>query len=417
MKKVKGFVLIFTLFIIGLVTLVASTFFISAYNEFAAAETASNNMRAYYIAEAGLAKKFMDLRSGNINPLSENFTILAGISGSYSVTVTLVGGGVMPTYRLDSAGYYKTTTKAVSLTLKQISCARYAYLTNSERRSGNRIWFITNDYMRGPLHSNDQLNISGNPTFDGCVSSSDSSINYYHGGPPNDNPDFRESLTLGAPEIELPKLAEIMGNIRDAAMEDDLHLTGNTSIVLLSNGTMNVTNNPRGWTNYNIPIPPNGAVYVSNGYVDVSGTLKGQLTIGTNNEIYITNNILYQTDPRTDPTSTDLLGLVAQNNVIVSSSAPYNLEIDGYIVALNSSFTVENYWSGLKGVLTVFGGITQERRGPVSTFNPATNQKVSGYTKDYNYDERLEDVAPLHFPPARDVDNRVIYRKVKWSEH
>jgi hypothetical protein len=111
-----------------------------------------------------------------------------------------------------------------------------------------------------------------------------------------------------------------------------------------------------------------------------------------------------------------LLGLVAQNNVTVASSAPYNLEIDGYIVALNSSFTVENYWSGLKGTLTVFGGITQERRGPVSTFDPSTNQKLSGYTKDYRYDERLENEAPLHFPPARDADNRIVYRKVKWSE-
>lgn len=417
MRKIKGFALIFTLFIILLITLVAGALFVIAYNDFAAAETTSNTMRSYYIAEAGLAKKFMDLRSGNTNSISENFTITTGISGRYSVDVTTVGIGASTTYKLQSTGYYKNTAKSVSLTLKQMSCARYAYLTNREKTTGRLIWFITRDFMRGPLHSNDQLNIAGNPTFDGPVSSSSSSINYYNGGPPRDNPDFRESLTLGAPTIELPNLSEITGNIRDAAMSDDMHLTGNAKIVLLSNGTMNVTNEARKWTDYNVPLPPNGAVFVSGGYVEVSGVLSGQLTIGTNNQLYITNNILYQNDPRINSDSTDLLGLVSQNNVIIDSNAPYNLEIDGYIVALNSSFSLENYASVNKGVLTVLGGITQERRGPIGTFNSSTNQKVSGYTKNYNYDDRLENIAPLHFPPLRDSNNRIVYKRVKWSEN
>lgn len=413
----------FTLLMVALIILIIVTFSVIPYNELVAAENAGNYIRAYHIAEAGIAKKFMDLRStGSTTSLSENFTIVSGSTGTYSVTVDTVQGGEFPAYRMTSLGTYKNRQRQISFTVKQISCARFAYLSNDEDMMSwggpQPIWFISGDIIRGPLHTNDRLNISGDPIFEGPVSSSGAAINYYHGGPPNDNPDFRQTLSLGAPIIQLPSAAEIITNIRTQAQQPEgLYLTGDSIITLRANGTMDVTNAAKEWFSpHNMPIPSNGALFVNSGYADVSGVLAGSLTIGTTNSIYVVNNLLYNNDPRTNPNSTDVLGLVAQNNVYVDKNAPYDVEIDAYIVALNTSFGVENYYGALKGTLSLYGGLTQYRRGPVGTFNGATGTKVSGYTKNYSYDSRFQDTAPPYFPPARDSDGRIIYIKILYTE-
>lgn len=420
--KINGFVLVYTLALIILLVLITGTFFVIPYNEIAQATAAAGAVKAYYVAEAGIAKKFMELRSGNTNTLSENFTISAGQTGNYSVTATLVPGGGFAVYRLDSTGTFGQMTRTISFTVRQISYSRYAYFSNDEDRmywyGEVPIWFITGDTITGPLHSNDQLNISGDPVFMGPVTSTASTINYYHGGPPVDEPDFRGSLTLGVPAVTLPTPEEALTPIRNASQQaGGLYLTGNTVITLRPDGTMDVTNEARGWVEpHNMTLPANGAVYVDGGYVDIAGVLNGRLTVGTNRSIYVVNNLVYHDNPRINPLSTDILGLVAQNNVYVDSSAPSNIEIDASIVALNTSFGVENYNVGLKGILAIYGGIVQYRRGPIGTFNGATGEKVSGYTKDYIYDERLENVAPLYFPPARDAEGRIVYVRVLYTE-
>ena len=422
-KNRKGFVLIFALTITLLIVFIAGAFFVTAYNDLAMADTIVNSMRAYYLSDAGLAKKFMELRAGSTTAITgETFTYATGSSGSFSVAVTQVSAGVFSVYRLDSTGSYKGRSRISSLTLRQISCARFGYFSNFENQLywwwTRPVWFVTGDLLEGPVHTNDQLNIYGDPVFDGPVSSVSDTINYYHGGPPDDNPDFVQSLTLGAPSMQLPTAADIVNTTRTAAQQaDGVYLTGNTQITLVSDGTMNLTNTNKGWVNQNMTLPANSALFVDNGYVDISGVLNGQLTVGTNSNIYVVGDILYNNDPQADPASTDMLGLVSQNNVYVDSTAPYDLEIDAYIVALNTSFGVESYDYGLKGMLTILGGITQYRRGPIGTFNATTGDKISGYTKDYRYDSRLSGIAPAYFPPMRDSNNRIVYVKVLWTEN
>lgn len=415
----KGFALVFTLVILLIIIAIIASFIVIALGDLSLANRMANTTRAYYLAEAGLSRKFAELRGGSISNISGSITLSTGNTGNYSVTVTQTGGGAFPTYVLTSTGTYRNASKRLQLTVRQVSYSRYIYLTDTETRSGSRIWFIGVDIIRGPLHTNGQLNIVDNPTFEGPVSTVSSSINYYHGPPPLDNPDFRESLTLGAPRIQLPEASYILTGINEAANNGGLYLTGNTTITFLSNGTMNVTNTAMSWSNQNMSLPANGAIFVNNGNINLSGILAGQVTVGnqgSGKNIYILNNILYANDPRTDPSSTDMLGIVSGNNVIISSSAPNNLEIDGYILALNKSFYLENYASGMKGTLTLFGGITQDERGPVGTFNSSTGQKASGYTKDYVYDERFQNTAPAYFPPARDADGRIVYLKTLWAE-
>jgi hypothetical protein len=224
------------------------------------------------------------------------------------------------------------------------------------------------------------------------------------------NPQFNGGLSLNAGSITLPTSVT---QLRVAASSaDGAWYTGNTTIRLQSDGTMLVTNAARGWVNRSQPLPANGAIFVNGGNATVSGTLDGQLTIGTNRDLLIDNNLRYADNPRTNPQSNDILGLVSEQNVVVSQAAPNDLEVQASVMALGSSFTVERWWQGPpKGTLSVYGGIIQDSRGPVGTFSSSTGQQLSGYAKDYQYDQRLSALAPPFYPTTDE------YQDVLWQDN
>ena len=164
-------------------------------------------------------------------------------------------------------------------------------------------------------------------------------------------------------------------------------------------------------------IPGNGALYVGNGDVTVQGTLKGQLTIDTNQNVLIGGNIRYNTDPRTDSTSTDLLGLVANTNVTVKQNAPSNLEIDAYVVAMGGAFQLENFSTGgYKGDMVQFGGLMNKYCGPTGVIN-SQGVIIDGYNQLQYYDTRLQNTAPPWFTAAKDSANgRILYYKIDLKE-
>jgi hypothetical protein len=321
-------------------------------------------------------------------------------------------------------------TRQVVEILRTRSFARFAYFTNSEELQWlgrtYQVWFTGSDHLTGPVHTNDEFNIAGNPIFDGEVSSVSTSINYRSGGPPNDNPQFNAGLALGAARITAPISA---AKLRLAAASGGSWYEGNTTIRLQSNGTMLVTNAALGIVDQPTPAPSNSAVFVNGGNLTVSGTLDGKLTLGTSEDVIVDDSVTYLCDaenPASDPVdcdynpvsgkaqkNDDLLGLVAEKNVVISDDAPYDVDIYGTIMALNSSFTVEQWWDpgNLKGTLHVFGGIIQDSRGAVGTFYSTTGAKRSGYSKDYVYDSRLIETAPPFYPTTGD------YEKLLWQEN
>jgi hypothetical protein len=183
-----------------------------------------------------------------------------------------------------------------------------------------------------------------------------------------------------------------------------------------------------------------------NGDVFLQGQLNGRLTIAADNNIILFGSTTYAG-------SDDLLGLVANNYVqvyhpavsdVTSTNDDFcdgiyndtcNLELPGTstssttpslfsgttpgtstmatvtgdnalrnpdfyaaIVTVDHSFTVQNYQYGDDAPLdelTVVGAIAQRYRGAVGTFSGTTT--VSGYEKDYNYDQRLKYDSPPHF--------------------
>lgn len=132
-----------------------------------------------------------------------------------------------------------------------------------------------------------------------------------------------------------------------------------------------------------------------NGDAFVQGTVKGQVTVASDNFIYITGDLTYQN------VATDVLGLVGNNAVWVwnpmnsSSNAIYsakNRTIHAAILSVGHSFIVQNYaMGGSRGTLTVIGAIAQKFRGPVGNTAP------NGYDKNYKYDDRLFSISPPKF--------------------
>ena len=200
-------------------------------------------------------------------------------------------------------------------------------------------------------------------------------------------------------------------NLRAASTNGGLRLTGNSTVVLNSDGTMNVTNSDKKWKNKSMAMPANGALFVNNGTLTISGTLNGRLTAGATSDVILPNNLVYANNPRTNPASADMLGIISESDVMIDDNAPTNLEIDASIMALSTSFMLEN-WSTVspKGTLTVYGGIIQDQRGPVGTFNGSNGQKLSGYSKNYSYDPRMLATPPPFYPTTGD------YITLSWED-
>lgn len=147
------------------------------------------------------------------------------------------------------------------------------------------------------------------------------------------------------------------------------------------------------------------------GTVYVEGTLKGRSSIAADNNIVVTNNLLYSGGRN----GTDALGLIAKNSVKVYhpvkctgknylgscnawanlSGTLTNIEINAAILTLQHSFAVQMYYKGAKlGTLKIFGSIAQRFRGPVGTSGGSGG---TGYLKNYNYDTRLRYAPPPFF--------------------
>jgi len=179
----------------------------------------------------------------------------------------------------------------------------------------------------------------------------------------------------------------------------------------------------------------NGLLYV-NGEIkslkatEATGGLQGKMTIAATDDITITNDIKYKSiidNPLIDihddgvdlSPITDTLGLISEKDIVLdTSNSITDLEIHATLMALgdsirNQDYNLSSYYKDT-GILTIFGGLIQMKRGPVGTFNSGTNEIITGYDKDYNFDERMTnpilDAIPPYFPTTGN------YEPIYWME-
>jgi len=427
LRNNKGVALIFAFLVLAVLIAYSAAFISVGVSQNMTSDIFKRRAKAFNISEAGLDHAIVWLRAQGSPPVGNRTNPWGSVQsiggGTYSVLIAdlgAIGGtGNIRRYKITSTGSFGNMSRSLAAYVQVDNYARYIWFTDSETFGGTNVWFWSLDHLDGPTHTNGHFNIYGNPVFEGEVRSVDDYIRFYNNGnninlsqptnAPYDNPSFSEGINFGTEQITMPSQAL---SLRAAASSGGFFLTGDTTAVLNSNGTMNVTNSNKKWSNKNMALPANGALFINKGNLTISGTLDGRLTVGSSRDILIPGNIVYADDPRVNPSSDDVLGVIAESDVMIKSNAPVNLEIDGCIMAMNTSFILENYWQGpAKGTLTVYGGIIQDERGPVGTFNGSTGQKVSGYSKDYSYDLRLLGSPPPYMPTTGD------YITLSWEEN
>ncbi len=308
---------------------------------------------------------------------------------------------------------YEGYTVATEVLMQRDSFSKYSYYTNTQP---SNIWFLTGDTLSGPVHTNGTFRIAGEPVFEGLVTSPTSWIG--HSSYTN-NPEFNGGSNFSAPVKTIPAAEQLLA-IKNAAASGGINFTDIIRVEPKANGTVDV----RTWTGSNWSSTVNYDMSGTNGVLSsskdiyIEGTVSGALTIHSEEDIEIIGDIYYNDDPKTNPNSTDYLGLVSEGSVVVdrnahSASGSKDLNIYGSIMALNNSFYVENYTSCCnRGTLHVYGGIIQETRGPVGTFS--SGSIYSGFAKDYEYDTRLKYNVPPMFP--REAVFSILYWKDKLLE-
>jgi hypothetical protein len=333
---------------------------------------------------------------------------------------------------LDPATYGSAAAQQAATT----NCAHYYYVSARDPSKCTEIEFVGADRVDGPLHTNDELYICGNPTF-----GHQSSDHIESSSPlPTSHPGYRTDsgcsgsglggvighwtapahvLTLPPSNAELkadadPTTGILTGTNHIVLRKSDMLVNG-TATAYPSNGVIydqNDTCTPSYDTTQDYtPAVTNGTgcgdVYISS--LTGSSAPATDLTIAADNDIVIDGNI--------DHAAGNEIGLIANNFVRVyhpvdrsncgnsngnasdsdadaGHGSLSNLSIKAAILAINHSFIVDNWNCGSPlGSLSVTGAIAQKFRGPVGTNN--NGNVASGYAKNYSYDYTLR----YHQPP------------------
>ncbi len=369
-------------------------------------------------------------------------TMLDGAAGTFKIRVTGRSGNV---------------DRTINATLRRKGFFDYIYLTDFETldpdadsssstttttcakprslRSGCvTIVFADDDRIKGPLHTNDEtIAVCGAPEFgrsaqtvkDRVEVSGSSSPGWYNASCESGTPKFYTSdgkLARNAEPVNFPDTNDALETV---AANGGKVFTGKTRINFTSDGNMTVTNSNLVGSPKTMAAPDNQVIYVKAGagctlnslpsaatynegdncaVTYVSGTYKTSMTIASEGDIIIrpdgTNNsgiVRAASSPAT-------LGLIANRYVRVyhrvdtssgcdNADPEQNVRIDAAMLSLQHSFIVDNWFCGSHfGDLVVNGAISQKFRGPVGQGN-------AGFTKDYNYDDRLAYRSPPYFLP------------------
>jgi hypothetical protein len=177
-------------------------------------------------------------------------------------------------------------------------------------------------------------------------------------------------------------------------------------------------------------------IYVDGKVNSLAGTVQrlSQVTVSSENDIIITNNIVYEeftagsgtpgqpgyVPPNAEGT-TNLLGMLSWGgDVRIGTGAPNDINIHGTVMARNGIFTVDNYDSGSpRGAATLLGGAITQFYGAFGQFNPATGQQIHGYGRNFTYDGRMATGESLpYFPTMRTfiAFTNDITDRINWQE-
>jgi cytoskeletal protein CcmA (bactofilin family) len=293
---------------------------------------------------------------------------------------------------------------------QDVSFSSFGWLSVQE---GN-VFFTDGDSLWGKVHSNDNIHIDGSPVFMGKVTTSGLF------DPRNNSGRFNAGKETGVAEKPFPQnLSALKANATNITSTQNSELY----VEMISGGSGSgyaiiTTGNFRGSGGIKVDsILLSGTadnVIFSEENIHVKGTLDGRLSVASNKNLIIEGNTVYENPPdafHQDPglllvppvitltqnQTTDMLGLVALNDVVIPSSITSSININAAIFAKSGSFQADNWNDNHSGIwrINLVGSICQYQRGAVGQTNG------NGFKKSYRFDPRytLESDQNMH-PPS-----------------
>lgn len=324
---------------------------------------------------------------------------------SFSGGVLNVSVQVIDAYKnirqITATGTYHGTTSTVKVTLSPSKFSKFAYYSVSE---GGTIWWTGNDTVWGPFHTQDYLRSAYRPVFFGKASSLKSIIYY------SSNKSLHKPYFLGGYEsgVNLPLPTDGVDAMESVADAGGLKFTNKDTVYLyfVNDSLKYKFSYSASYTTVYLPdATVNGMIFAKNSIVRLKGTVKGQYTVACNNTttgkgtIYLDDDIVYNKDPRQYPNSTDMLGICAENNILITKNTANNSDINIHasVYAEKGGFGADYYETRpVSGNINLLGGIIQKTRKAVGTFSGSTIK--SGFAKRYKYDDRFMLASPPFFP-------------------
>ena len=331
------------------------------------------------------------------------------------------GSSIPSTVTLIAEGTFMGITKSVSVELRPSYFSKFGnFYQNISALPA------TGDTFNGPFHVNTQLKTWGTPVFWGKTTSLSGLLKY--NAPPD--PKFYGGFETG---IDIPLEFDTTG-MRSAADDDgyvfkDTTGTGQQTDVRLyynANGTVEhsfkIGAGP--WsTPITTPLStlaPNGMIYVERGNIYTKGTLNGRITMVATKkglagcgEVWQEDDLQYNDDPRINPNSTDILGIVAEENIRLQ----YNDSTRGQDIITQASMFSLNGDVGPETALIddpslnrwlILGGIIADDIRFTARYDGSGPYK--GYQFVHTYDERFMTYVPPNFPNTRN------FEVVSWLE-
>ncbi len=286
----------------------------------------------------------------------------------------------------------------------------------------------TGDTFDGPFHVNNTMRTWGSPVFLGKVTSKGGLVMYN-----TKNPEFHGGYQSG---VDRPRPWDTT-NYRSVAFSGGAVFRDTTGsgkrvdveMEFKSNGKVKyryrIFDGSATWTPYKTKnlsdVTSNGLIYIEKGNVYIKGTLKGKATVvvtkhGVSNcgNIYQVDDLKYKTDPRDNPNSTDMLGLVAEQDIRLV----YNDDTKHDDIITMASMYAKNGTVGPDDALIhndgylaewkILGGIIAKDVRVTAHYN--YSGPYEGYKFVHDYDERFLTRVPPYFPHAKD------YEVVSWFE-
>ncbi|MEX0845424.1 MAG: DUF4900 domain-containing protein [Balneolaceae bacterium] len=347
-------------------------------------------------------------------------------SGEGTLTTSADPDNPLDEYKvlLTSSASYGGYTAETQVLMSRDSFSKYSYFTDAEKLpDGQEIWWWDGDEVTGPMHTNGTFRMSGSPTFNGFVSSPNDWVGYTGNEDSNnpdvrhgsDTPQFNEGANFNLNRTRDLPSEEQLTELANLASTGGITFAEDAELEFYIDSNEGFVKRIKDSTETSYQLSDYNSIISVTGQAKVKGIVKGQVTLHSTQKIEIMGDILYDTSPIDDVNSTDLLGLVSEGNVIIDKDAhtdngSSNLTIHASIMALNTSFEVEDWSSGdPRGTLNLLGGIIQKNRGPVGTFSGGSVK--SGFTKSYVYDDRLLQTIPPSFP------RESIFSIVYWKDN